>query len=92
MRKLLLLLVYGFTVLGQNSSFIQLQTGPPVGVSAVNVSGTNTWTNNTFSNNDRKAHTVKISPSTLVSDGGGNKCNWVWTPLNPVPYPITCTQ
>ena len=58
----------------------------------VNVSGTNTWTNNTFSNNDRKAHTVKISPSTLVSDGGGNKCNWVWTPLNPVPYPITCTQ
>ena len=38
MRKLLLLLVYGFTVLGQNSSFIQLQTVPPVGVTTVNVS------------------------------------------------------
>ena len=38
MRKLLLLLVYGFTVLGQNSSFIQLQTGPPTGVTTVNVS------------------------------------------------------
>ena len=30
--------MYGFTVLGQNSSFIQLQTGPPVGVTTVNVS------------------------------------------------------
>jgi len=61
---------------------------------AINISGNNNWTNNTFISVDGKPHTVRVIPEGLVTDGGGNKCNWTWdVSFNPGPtYPITCTQ
>ncbi len=61
---------------------------------AINISGNNNWTNNTFISVDGKPHMVRVIPEGLVTDGGGNKCNWIWdVSFNPGPtYPITCTQ
>lgn len=61
---------------------------------SINIQGTNSWTNNTFISTDGKPHYARIVPSNLVTDGGGNKCNWYWdsTTFNPPPYPITCIQ